>query len=163
MARFSDSKNPKLTVMIQGNTADEVISVIKKTIPQGAEAFCILTESLDPHDKSKESIKRIIDAAEGMDTYMTNYIRSNSQPELSDDRLAEQLLALVSIELREEVALSSVFAVGLEVEILFSILLADRSLELGRSLARRKYSLDAIEHRHEARSYNEIRVGVRVR
>ena len=92
MARFSDSKNPKLTVMIQGNTADEVISVIKKTIPQGAEAFCILTESLDPHDKSKESIKRIIDAAEGLDTYMTNYIRSNSQPELSDDRLAEQLL-----------------------------------------------------------------------
>lgn len=95
MAIFTDSKNPKLTVMIGEKTAGEVISVIKKSIEQGAEAFCILTEGLNPEDKSKDNIKRIIDAMQGRGAYVTNYIRSNSQPQLTDDYLAEQLLDMI--------------------------------------------------------------------
>lgn len=94
MAIFSDSSNPKLTVMIGKPDADDVISVVKKSITQGGEAFCILAEGLKPEDKNKETFKRIIDATDGRDVYITNYIRNNSQPELTDDYLAEQLLEM---------------------------------------------------------------------
>lgn len=94
MAKFSDSSNPKLTVMIGKSSADEVISVVKKSIKQGGEAFCILAQVLKPEDKNKENIKRIIDATNGRDVYITNYFQSNSQPELTDDYLAEQLLEM---------------------------------------------------------------------
>lgn len=95
MARFSDTSNPKLTVMIDEKKADDIIAVVKKTIKQGAEAFCILTEGLNPEEKGKETIKRIVDSVDGRGVYLTNYIRRNSQPELTDNQLAEQLLEMV--------------------------------------------------------------------
>lgn len=95
MAKFSDASNPKLTVMIGENSADTVIKVVKKSIGQGAEAFCILAQGLKPEYKSKENIRRIIDATDGRDVYITNYIRGNSQPELTDEYLAEQLLMML--------------------------------------------------------------------
>ena len=95
MARFSDSQYPKLTSMIGEKTVDDVIINIKKSIEQGAEAFCILTERLNPEHKGKENIKRIIDAMNGRPAYVTNYIRDNTQQELTDDFLAEQLLDMI--------------------------------------------------------------------
>jgi len=95
MAKFSNTSNPKLTVMIAGNSAEKVIEVVKKSIEQGAEAFCILAQGMKPEDKSKESIKRIIDATDGREVYITNYFRSNSQPDLTDEYLAEQLLMML--------------------------------------------------------------------
>lgn len=92
MTNFSDTSNPKLTVMIGKPSVDDVILGVKRSINQGAEAFCILAQGFKPEDKNRENIKRIIDAADGRDVYITNYIRDNSQPELTDDYLAEQLL-----------------------------------------------------------------------
>ena len=97
MAKFSDVSNPKLTVMIGGATAHNIIDVMKKSIIQGAEAFCILWAGIAPEDKTSDGIKRILDAANGMPCYMTNYIRDNSQCELSDDYLAEQLLEMARL------------------------------------------------------------------
>ena len=90
MAKFSDTSYPKLTVMIDEKSADDVVAAIKRSINQGAEAFCILMQGMNPEDKG--SIKRILDATDGRAAYVANYIRDNSQPELSDDYLAEQLL-----------------------------------------------------------------------
>ena len=92
MAKFSDTSYPKLTAMFGASSMDEVIALVKTTISQGAEAFCILSESLKPEDKTEENFKRLFDAIDERPAYITNYIRGNSEPELSDERLAEQLL-----------------------------------------------------------------------
>ena len=92
MAKFSDTSYPKLTAMLCAGTMDELIENVKLTAEQGAEAFCILGESLEPRYKSRESFKRLFDAMGERPAYITNYIRGNSEPELSDDYLAEQLI-----------------------------------------------------------------------
>ncbi len=92
MARFSDTSYPKLTAMFGSASMDDVIELVKTTISHGAEAFCILSESLKPEDKNEDNFKRLFDAMDGRPAYVTNYIRGNSQTELSDDYLAEQLI-----------------------------------------------------------------------
>ena len=92
MAKFSDTSYPKLTAMFSGQTINELISQVKRSLSEGAEAFCILSESLRPEDKTEECFKRLFEAMEGRPAYVTNYIRNNSEPDLTDDRLAEQLL-----------------------------------------------------------------------
>lgn len=96
MKKFSESKNPLLTAMFGGKTQDEFIELIKKTKLQGAEAFCLLMQGIESEYKNKESYKRIFDAAEGKPIYVTNYIRDNSEEDKSDDRLAEELIEMLT-------------------------------------------------------------------
>ena len=97
MPRFSDAACPTLTVLITESNADTVIELIKKTIGQGAEAYCLLMNMLPPPDKSPERMKRILDAMEGRPAYIANYANGNSQPNLTDDELAEELLEMARI------------------------------------------------------------------
>lgn len=95
MVKFLNSEQPKITVMVRQNNPEAVIEEIQKSISEGAEAFCFLTESLLPEYKTKEHIKRVIDSMQGRDAYVTNYIRDNSQPELTDSELAKQLADMI--------------------------------------------------------------------
>lgn len=95
MKKFSESKIPFLTAMFGAKTDDEFIDLIKKSNSQGAEAFCLLMQGIDPAFKNKESYKRIFDASEGKPIYVTNYIRGNSEEDKSDDRLAEELIEML--------------------------------------------------------------------
>ena len=95
MNKFLNTKSPKLVAMLSSAHADELILKIKTSIDEGAEGFCILTETLLPEYKNKETIRRIIDAMDGRQAYMTNYIRNNTQQELTDEVLAEQLLDMI--------------------------------------------------------------------
>ena len=97
MARFSDASFPKLTVLITETNFDTVIELIQRTIQQGAEAYCLLMNMLPPFDKTPERMKRILDAMHGRPSYIANYIGGNSQPALSDDDLAEQLLQMARL------------------------------------------------------------------
>lgn len=97
MTKFLNFNYPPLTAMICHKTASEVICSIKKSIEQGAEAFCILTEALESEDKNVMRIKEILDAMDGRPSYLTNYVRNNSQPYLTDDELAEQLLGMAKL------------------------------------------------------------------
>lgn len=92
MAIFSDTSYPKLTAMFGTKTLDELIANVKTAAEQGAEAFCILSEALEPEYKNEESFKRLFDAMGDRPAYVTNYIRGNSDQNLSDDVLAEQLI-----------------------------------------------------------------------
>ena len=92
LAKFSDASYPKLTAMFGTKTIDELIANVKTTAEQGAEAFCILSEALEPEYKNEESFKRLFDVMGDRPAYVTNYIRGNSDPNLSDDILAEQLI-----------------------------------------------------------------------
>ena len=97
MARFSDASYPKLTVLVTETNSDNAIDLIKKTIGQGAEAYCLLMNMLPPLDKTPEGMKRILDAMEGRPVYIANYIGGNSEPSLTDDDLAEQLLQMARL------------------------------------------------------------------
>ena len=97
MARFSDASDPKLTVLITEANSDTAIELIKKTIPEGAEAYCVLMNMLSPLDKSPERMKRLLDAMDGRPAYIANYIGGNSEPNLTDDDLAEQLLDMARL------------------------------------------------------------------
>lgn len=94
VARFLDGTNPKLTVMLYAETISDLTALMEKTANQGAEAFCILTQGLKPEYKTKENFKTIIDFAGEKPAYVTNYISNNSEPHLTDDYLAEQLVQL---------------------------------------------------------------------
>ena len=96
MARFSDTSNPKLTAMLSAKTADDFVENIKKCIGQGAEAFCIIPAGMKPEDKTEQNYKRMIAAMEGRPSYFTNYIRDNSQPNLSDEDLAKELIVMAN-------------------------------------------------------------------
>lgn len=97
MARFLDTAYPRLTALITEADADAVIARIKETAKQGAEAYCVLMNRLPPQDKTPERMKRILDVMEGCPSYIANYIRNNSEPNLTDDDLAEQLLQIAEL------------------------------------------------------------------
>lgn len=94
MNPFFAFDHPPITVMFNAQTSDDAINIIKNSLNQGVEAFCFLTESLLPEYKTEETIKAIIKEMQGKPLYVTNYIRNNSQQNLSDDILADQLLKL---------------------------------------------------------------------
>lgn len=107
MAKFLNSEQAKITVMIQQHTPEAAIEEIQKSISEGAEAFCFLTESLLPEYKTKEHIKRVIKSMQGRDAYVTNYVRNNSQPDITDRELAKQLTDMIEcgaklIDVRED-------------------------------------------------------------
>ena len=86
-----------LTALITEANSDTAIELIARTLKEGAEAFCLLMNMLPPSDKTPEGMKRIIAATAGRPLYMANYINGNSQPGLTDDDLAEQLLQMAEL------------------------------------------------------------------
>ena len=91
---LKSGSRPKIIVMIRERTAENVIDSMKRAARQGAEGFCLLLESLEKSEKTEANYKRIIAAAEGRTTYVTNYARNNSEEAIDDDTLAEQLLSM---------------------------------------------------------------------
>ena len=94
MAKFLSGQSPILTSMIGGKTPDIVTETIEKSINQGAEALCLLLQELSPEYKTRETYKKIFDSAKGRPIYAANYIRNNSQTDLTDDILAKQLIEM---------------------------------------------------------------------
>ncbi len=97
MSRFLSETHPIITAMLDGENMESLVKRMKNTIEQGVEAFCILAQTLVPEEKTPESIRKIIETAKGRPIYITNYHRSNSQSELEDDVLAEQLLEMAKL------------------------------------------------------------------
>lgn len=95
MAGFLNTNHPKLTAMLSASHLEELLFKIRQCVQDGAEAFCILTAELLPEYKSKENFRKIIETMDGRDAYMTNYIRNNTEPHLTDETLTEQLLTMV--------------------------------------------------------------------
>lgn len=90
---FLNRENPPLTLLFCPNTVCGAIETIKRGIEDGAEAFCIQTESLLPEYRNPTSYEKIFESAEGLPIYVTNY-RHHSNENLSDDELANGLLTL---------------------------------------------------------------------
>lgn len=84
---------PPLALLFCPSTEEIAVETIKRGIDEGAEAFCIQTESLLPEYRRPTSYERIFAAADDLPIYVTNY-RHHSNEGLSEEALAEELLTL---------------------------------------------------------------------
>ncbi len=92
-ASFLNCDKPLLTTMVQANTPDEVIALMARAIPAGAEALGIQTCRFAPELQTEETYKRIFAAAKGLPTYVTHY-RGRGNEGKTDDELAEGMLKI---------------------------------------------------------------------
>ncbi len=91
MNGFLNAEKPLLTVMLQNPSADELMAVIEKAIPAGAEAFGLQTCRMK--DQRPETYRRLLAAMGDRPCYATHY-RMGFNEGKSDAELAEGLLTL---------------------------------------------------------------------
>ncbi len=90
---FFDNEKAMLTCMVQGDNPDRIKELMKKSVPQGAEAFGIQFEQMNSEYRNAEVYKELFACAEDKPTYVTNY-RYNKNEGKSDEQLAYELLEL---------------------------------------------------------------------
>ena len=90
---YAGQKAPFLTVMVQANTADDVVSLIERAVPAGAQAIGIQTCRLPEADKNGAAYRRMIEAAGDLPTYVTHY-RVKLNEGKSEEELARGMLEI---------------------------------------------------------------------
>lgn len=90
---FLNHSNPLLTVMLQCETPEVVISRIRNANCLGAEAYGLQVESLKPEYHNLATYKRIFEEMKNRPCYVTNYRMANNSGKTDED-LAEGLLEL---------------------------------------------------------------------
>lgn len=90
---FFDNEKATLTCMVQGDNPGRIKELMKKSVPQGAEAFGIQFEQMNSEYRNAEVYKELFACAEDKPTYVTNY-RYNKNEGKSDEQLAYELLEL---------------------------------------------------------------------
>ncbi len=89
---FLDPERPILTGMLNSQTKEEAIAEVARLRADGAEAYGILLDRLLPAYKTREAIGEIFAAMDDLPIYATNYMRNNTQPDVTWDELARGLL-----------------------------------------------------------------------
>lgn len=87
-------KNPLLTCVITDNTDKTCIATIRNAIYDGADAFYMDFTKLEDEFRNVETLHKIIDYCEDKPLMMMCY-RRHFRPEMTDDRIAENLLMSV--------------------------------------------------------------------
>ena len=90
---FFNNNFAVLTCMVQADNPDRIKELMKKSIPQGAEAFGIQFEQMNGEYRNAEVYKELFACAEDKPTYVTNY-RYAKNAGKNDEQLAEELLEL---------------------------------------------------------------------
>lgn len=90
---FFDNEKATLTCMVQGDNPGRIKELMKKSVPQGAEAFGIQFEQMNSEYRNAKVYKELFACAEDKPTYVTNY-RYNKNEGKSDEQLAYELLEL---------------------------------------------------------------------
>ena len=90
---FLNHSNPLLTVMLQCETPEVVISRIRNANCLGADAYGLQVESLKPEYHNSDTYKRIFAEMKDRPCYVTNYRMANNSSK-TDEELAEGLLEL---------------------------------------------------------------------
>ena len=88
---FLNAKEPFITAMVQGSTAEEDIRKIKEAIESGATAIGLQMHPLKKEERTKEILTEIIASAGDAPVYFTNY-RMGLNQGMSDEELMEGLL-----------------------------------------------------------------------
>lgn len=90
---FLNQPRPLLTVMLQCQTPETAIGRIRNANCQGADAYGLQVESLNPEYHTPDTYKRIFSEMKGRPCYVTNY-RSANNSRKTDEELADGLLVL---------------------------------------------------------------------
>lgn len=90
---FFNDDSAVLTCMVQADNPDRIKELMRKSIPQGAEAFGIQFERMDGCYRKPEVYKGLFAFAKDKPTYITNY-RYDKNEGKSDEQLANELLEL---------------------------------------------------------------------
>ena len=87
---FLEYENPLLTVMVQADNPDRIKELMDKSEPNGAEAFGMQFEKLNPKYRNKDVYKELFSHSD-KPTYVTNY-RIVHNAEKSDDEIANEIV-----------------------------------------------------------------------
>lgn len=87
------NKAAPLTCMVQADNPERIKELIKKSIPQGAEAFGMQFEQMDRKYRKAEVYKELFSYTEDKPVYVTNYRYAKNEGK-SDGQLADELLEL---------------------------------------------------------------------
>lgn len=90
---FFDKDKTTLTCMVQADNPNRIKELMNKAIPQGAEAFGIQFEQMNPDYRNAEIYKELFSCAKDKPTYVTNYRHTKNEGK-NDDQLAAELLEL---------------------------------------------------------------------
>ena len=95
MKTFLNSKKPIITVILSQVDATNIIDEIRRSIEQGADAFCFQLERLKREYRDEDTIKKIFFEMRDKLVYATNYPSDvNEELGLPDGLIAEQLLKM---------------------------------------------------------------------
>ena len=90
---FVHYEKPTMALIFSPQSADDAMQKMRQGIADGAEGFCIQTETLPPEERNPETYRAIFAVAENRPIYVTNY-RHHSNENASDEEIAEGLLEL---------------------------------------------------------------------
>ena len=90
---FVHYEKPTMALIFSPQSADDAMQKMRQGIADGAEGFCIQTETLPPEERNPETYRAIFSVAENRPIYVTNY-RHHSNENSSDEEIAEGLLEL---------------------------------------------------------------------
>lgn len=84
---------PLLTVMVQAENPQRIEELVKKALPEGADAFGMQFCKMKPAYRNPQTYKRLFACTKDKPVYVTNY-RFAENEEKTDDQLAAELLEL---------------------------------------------------------------------
>ena len=95
MKSFLNAKKPIITVILSQTDTVSIIEEIRKSLNQGAEAFCFQFERMAKDGRNDDALKMIFSEMRDKLVYATNYPSdTNAQLGISDEAIAEQLVKL---------------------------------------------------------------------
>lgn len=90
---FEKKDQPLICTTVKGDNAQQFILRMQELREQGTDAFLLRLEYLLPENRTEETFRRIISAADGMPVYATDYRRFDKYADEDDDCKANALLA----------------------------------------------------------------------
>ena len=91
MSIFTTADKPVITVMVNARTEQRAIDLIRMSMDQGADAFGIQMDRMLRSERTKDTVKHLVDACEGKPLYLTNYAGDQNKG-LSYEQLAQELI-----------------------------------------------------------------------
>ena len=93
MDSFLHCNRPIITAMLKSRDTKSLIAEIERCLINGAEAFGLQIDMMEPQYRTRQDFTDIIQAMDGRPAYITDYSRGNVSPTpQSEEELAEELL-----------------------------------------------------------------------
>lgn len=92
MSAFLVNDRPTQTIMLRGSNPDALFKYLEEAQKCEADAYGFSISGLCPEFKNSDFFSRLFKALNGKPVYVTNYSRCNTEKQITDEQLKEQLL-----------------------------------------------------------------------